>query len=159
MENGVIQLAACSRQGTRHYALSTRHRRAMRGKGETETRRTEEKPPLLPPLQKGGNPRNQIKSPFFKGGFRGILKNLGVSIQHPGGKNIKTGIPFWLLVTDYWLLGFYDLNDLNNGLLTTDHGQCFVDLLTWSCPCAKKALPQRGWHFPYRYLRHRFCSR
>jgi len=33
------------------------------------------------------------------------------------------------------------------------------EILTWPCPCAKKALPQRGWQFNYRFLRHRFCIR
>jgi hypothetical protein len=48
-----------------------------------------------------------------------LKKESGVRIQED--KNIKNVFSFWLLATDY--LGFCDLNELNNGLRTTDNGR------------------------------------
>jgi hypothetical protein len=33
-----------------------------------------------------------------------LKKESGVRIQNPGGRNIKSILPFWLLATGYWLL-------------------------------------------------------
>ena len=52
-------------------------------------------PPYSPLYKKGGNPSNKIKSPFFKGGFRGILWfDLGVGkLLQSQHKSLSSELP------------------------------------------------------------------